>query len=122
MRVLVSVGVLVSVWMQLGEVVDQVWTGYRQQCKEDQDGRERAETHAVDAHVFPPESAVYPERLWIRLHRPGAGSQCRISLKSITLAIAQSSVSLLRQQALFSATFLRVGTRTHENKKRLLMH
>ena len=110
MRVLISVCVLVLLRMQLGEVVDQVWTGYRQQCKEDQDGRERTETHAFDAHVFPPESAVYPERLWMRLHRPGTGSQCHVSLRSITLLTAKSSVSLLRQQALSSAAFLRVGT------------
>lgn len=63
MRVLISVCVLVLLRMQLSEVVDQVWTGYRQKRQEDQDGRERTETHAFDAQVFPPESAVCPERL-----------------------------------------------------------
>jgi hypothetical protein len=54
MRVLAVMRVS-SLWrMQLGEVMDQVWTRDRQEREECQEGSARAETHALDAHGFPP--------------------------------------------------------------------
>jgi hypothetical protein len=44
-----------SLWrMQLGEVMDQVWTRDRQEREECQKGSTRTETRALDAHDFPP--------------------------------------------------------------------